>query len=199
MNAVDSDIRIEPYFRNEASMRQLWCFQDEFSVTARLATQLYPVSGAKTESTAAAEFFIDYTCVFLIKKPSDFLYLLKCFSKKEDKAKFMQIYSRNHLIDPFVLEALLHDADTIRQIGEYPDWIDLPIRLRARKLIDNSLPNSLTVYSLIPDSVNLSPSTVEYIISWAYEESKLCAEGIEYFRTHFPDKFKMLSNLRRGD
>lgn len=176
-------------------MKRLWCLRSDFSKMALDATTQYPVDGNRTDATASAGFFLDYTSTFLIRKPADLLYVLEAFERKEDRTKFMNIYFGNGLIDPVVPEMLLHDEETISLIGSAPEWSGLPIRLRARHLIESSAPNSLSVQSLIPIEAAVSPSTIEYVLSWAYEEGKLSELAISYFARRHEAKFKRLTAI----
>lgn len=192
-------MNIKDLYRDSRGMRQLWCNHDAFSKTALDAINIYPRGEERTSTSAAAEFFIDYTNVFLIKKPEDFLYIFKRFKKIDDRSKFMNTYFENNLIDQITQEALLHDESTISQIGNSEEWIDLPIRLRASKLIENSHSDSLDVETILPNIGSIGSMTIEYILSWAFEESKLSARGVEFFQRNHPKKYAHLVEIKNND
>lgn len=101
----------------------------------------------------------------------------------------------NDLVSDNIIFNLLNDVEVIKKVGSYREWIELPIMIRARKIITTSNDSEISVDKIIPLDLDLDNSFQEYLLSWAFEEKKLNKEGEDYFRKNFGKKYKQICSV----
>ncbi|MEY9972693.1 hypothetical protein ABH966_003069 [Lysinibacillus sp. RC46] len=180
------------YYRDEERMKNLWLNKKEFSKTLSLVMEVEYDTPSKTMIQSCAEYFINFTSVFLIKKSSDFINLFSEINDINKRISFMRKFFINDLVSDKIIFSFLNDIEMIKSVGPYREWIELPIIIRARKIITTSNDNEVSVDKIIPLDLDLDNSFQEYLLSWAFEEKKLSKEGKEYFRKNFEKKYKQL-------
>jgi hypothetical protein len=187
-------------YRNPKLTQSIWRSKERISSALFYALDNCGFEdSAKTSKSDACNYFIDYISVFLIKKPIDLIYIFSGFGcgKKDKllKSRFMKMYFSNYLVDNYVISAIFEE-DALENIGDYEEWVDIPLRMRAKEIIERSKDGSLSCDDLIPKNIRMEDYIQEYILAWAFEENKLSAEGIAYFSEKFNKKFLMLSRIK---
>ena len=188
--------KLKDFYGNPSLIEDAWCFQSLFSMAALEAVTVCEQASGRTSNVVEAEYFIDYMNVFLIKKPLDFLYVMKVFEKQNSKVILMQKFNKCLLAKQNISIALLDDVETIKKIGEHKEWIDLPLQFRAKKLIYAENGKNIDIFDLLPKDIEISQLISEYILSWAFEEDRLNPNAVAYFEEKHPKKFKMLTNIK---
>lgn len=183
------------YYRDEERMKNLWSNKKEFSKILSLVMEVEHDISSKTMLQSCAEYFINYTSVFLIKKSSDFLNLFSEINDINKRILFMRKFFINDLVSDKIIFSFLNEVEMIKSIGSYREWIELPIMIRAWKIITTSNDNEVSVEKIIPLDLDLNNSFQEYLLSWAFEEKKLSKEGKEYFRKNFEKKYKQICSI----
>lgn len=193
LNAQDY---INTAFQNSHFIDQLWCDEEKISIILSNAIKGCSVNDNNPQSICC-DYFIDYICVSLIKKPSDFLYIFKDFQEAEDKITLMNLYFQNYLTNPIITNALLDNHSVIEQIGDYHYWIEYPLKFRATKLIQKAPLASLTLQDLFPTELPLPEDIKDYLLSCAYAENKLAETEIDYFQQNFSRSYEMLTQTKQ--
>ncbi|MDI2089773.1 hypothetical protein [Commensalibacter oyaizuii] len=189
---------IHSAFRNPSAIDELWCCERKISSILNLAvTQCSSIQNENAFSTCC-DYFIEYICIFLIKKPSDFLYIFTDFTSQKHKNLFMNLYFQNYLTNSLITNSLLDNTNIIQCIGEHSKWIEYPLKYRAAQHIPNAENKSLEIHHLYPLSLELSDSLKEYLVSWAFEDDKLSDKAIEYFQNTFPKQYDLLNNKKQN-
>ena len=183
------------YYRNPKSMEILWTNKNEFSRILCLALDVDLDCSVKTNLHRCAEYFVNYTIVFLIKKIDDFPELFKVMNDKRKKILFMNRYFSNDLISYEMVCMILNSEETIQEIGSYSEWIEYPLMLRTSYLLSTIKTRELSETEIIPFELELSCSFQEYLLSWVFEEGKLSKSGVDYFRNNFKNKYNHLCNI----
>jgi len=183
------------YYRKPNKMKELWLDEKAFSKTLLIALNVEKHDGVTRNLDLCADYFIDFTSVFLIKHKTDILKCLCEIKKTPLRTKFMNRFLSNDLVLIKIVFDLLEDEALIEKIGDYNDWISYPLRLRAGKVIESAVDGSVEVADIVPVNLDLCNFTKEYLLSWAYEERKLSEEGEIYFKTSFAKKYDMLSSI----
>ncbi|MFC9538985.1 hypothetical protein ACFTQ7_03780 [Lysinibacillus sp. NPDC056959] len=183
------------YYRDEERMKNLWLNKKEFSKILSLVMEVEHDTSSKTMLHSCAEYFINFTSVFLIKESSDFLNLFSEINDNNKRISFMRKFFINDLVSDKIIFSFLNDIELIKSVGSYREWIELPVMIRARKIITTSNDNELSVDKIIPLDLDLDNSFQEYLFSWAFEEEKLSKDGKEYFRRNFEKKYKQLCSI----
>lgn len=183
------------YYREEERMKNLWLNKNEFSSILSLVMEVEHDTSSKTMLQSCAEYFINFTSVFLIKESSDFLNLFSEINDINKRISFMRKFFINDLVSDKIIFSFLNDVELIKNVGTYREWIELPVMIRARKIITTSNDNELSVDKIIPLDLDLDKSFQEYLFSWAFEENKLSKDGKEYFRKNFEIKYKQLCSI----
>lgn len=188
---------IQTAFQNAEFVQHLWCQENQISTILSHAVKECSVNN-NSPLSICCDYLIDYVCVYLIKKPSDFLYIFSDFDLAQDKITFMNLYFQNYLTNNMVTHALLENVSLIEQIGEYQYWIEYPLKFRATKLIQSAALGSLSINDLFPAELNLPEELKDYLLSWAFAENKLAETDIEYFKTHYTRSYEMLKQAKQG-
>lgn len=92
MNKLTAQNYIRTAFQNQELVQQLWCKENEISTILSHAIKEYSVNTNNNPLSICCDYLIDYVCVYLIKKPSDFLYIFTDFDQAKDKIIFMNLY-----------------------------------------------------------------------------------------------------------
>ena len=192
-----SELDVMNSYRNSELIQGIWCSKERTSSALFYALDNCRFEdNTKTSKSDACNYFIDYISVFLIKKPTDFIYVFSSFGvRKKDKLlknRFMKMYFSNYLVDNHVINSIF-EGDVLENIGGYEELVDIPLRMNVKSMIERSRDNSLSYDDLIPKNIKIEDYMQEYILAWAFEENKLSAEGITYFSEKFNKKFLMLS------
>ncbi|EUK18402.1 hypothetical protein [Commensalibacter papalotli (ex Servin-Garciduenas et al. 2014)] len=190
---------INTAFQNPEFVQQLWCEEDKISTILSHAVKECSVNENNSPLSICCDYLIDYVCVYLVKKPSDFIYIFASFDQAKDKITFMNLYFQNYLTHNTVTYALLKNITLINEIGEYQYWIEYPLKFRATKLIQNASQGSLTITALFPTELDLPEEMKDYLLSWAFVENKLAETDIEYFRTHYARSYEMLKQAKQNN
>lgn len=188
---------IQTAFQNAEFVQHLWCQENQISTILSHAVKECSVNN-NSPLSICCDYLIDYVCVYLIKKPSDFLYIFSDFDQAQDKITLMNLYFQNYLTPNMVTHALLENISLIEQIGEYQYWIEYPLKFRATKLIQSAPLGSLSINDLFPAELNLPEELKDYLLSWAFAENKLAETDIEYFKTHYTRSYEMLKQAKQG-
>lgn len=183
------------YYRDEERMKNLWSNKKEFSKILSLVMEVGHDTSSKTMLQSCAEYFINFTSVFLIKQSSDFLHLFSEINDSNKRVSFMKNFFINDLVSDKIIFNVLNDIEIIKRVGSYKEWIELPIVIRARKLITTSNDSEISVDKIIPLDLDLDNSFQEYLLSWAFEEKKLTKDGNEYFRKNFEKKYNHICSV----
>jgi len=183
------------YYRDEERMKNLWSNKKEFSKILSLVMEVEHDTSPTTMLQSCAEYFINFTSVFLIKQSSDFLHLFSEINDSNKRVSFMKKIFINDLVSDKIIFNVLNDIEVIKIVGSYKEWIELPIVIRARKLITASNDSEISVDKIIPLDLDLDNSFQEYLLSWAFEEKKLNKDGNEYFRKNFEKKYKHICSV----
>lgn len=189
---------IQTAFQNPEFVQQLWCQENQISTILSHAVKECSVNNNNSPLSICCDYLIDYVCVYLIKKPSDFLYIFTDFDQPQDKITFMNLYFQNYLTHNTITHALLQNITLIEQIGEYQYWIEYPLKFRATKLIQTAPLGTLNVDDLFPSELNLSNEMKDYLLSWAFAENKLAQADIEYFQAHYTRSYEMLKQAKES-
>lgn len=183
------------YYRDEERMKNLWSNKKEFSKILSLVMEVEHDTSSITMLQSCAEYFINFTSVFLIKQSSDFLHLFSEINNSNKRVSFMKKFFINDLVSDKIIFNVLNDIEVIKRVGSYKEWIELPIMIRARKIITTSNDSEIPVDKIIPLDLDLDNSFQEYLLSWAFEEKKLNKDGNEYFRKNFEKKYKHICSV----
>ncbi|SMF90130.1 hypothetical protein SAMN05661091_4904 [Paenibacillus uliginis N3/975] len=183
------------YYRDEERMKNLWSNKKEFSKILSLVMEVEHDTSSTTMLQSCAEYFINFTSVFLIKQSSDFLHLFSEINDSNKRGSFMKKFFINDLVSDNIIFNFLNDVEVIKRIGSYKQWIESPIMIRARKIITTSNDSEISVDKIIPLDLDLDNSFQEYLLSWAFEEKKLTKDGNEYFRKNFEKKYKQICSV----
>lgn len=190
---------INTAFQNPEFVQQLWCEEDKISTILSHAVEECSVNDNNSPFSVCCDYLIDYVCVYLIKKPSDFLYIFAKFDDAKNKITFMNLYFQNYLTQITVTYALLKNITLINEIGEYQYWIEYPLKFRATKLIQNASLGSLTITDLFPTELDLPEEMKDYLLSWAYAENKLTKKDITYFEAHYARSYELLRQAMQNN
>ncbi|CAI3929153.1 unnamed protein product [Commensalibacter communis] len=193
-----SQYYISSAFQNPEFVQQLWCKEDKISSILCHAVKECSVNNSDSPLSICCDYLIDYICVCLINKPSDFIHIFQDFEEAEDKTTFMNLYFQNYLVHSTVTNALLSNHKIIEAIGDYHSWIEYPLKYRATKLIQNAPAGSLTTNDLFPTELDLPHELKDYLLSCAYAENKLTETDIIYFKTNFARSYEMLTQAKQG-
>lgn len=183
------------YYRDEERMENLWSNKKEFSKIVSLVMEVEHDTSSTTMLQSCAEYFINFTSVFLIKQSSDFLHLFSEIYDSNKRVSFMKKFLKNDLVSDKIIFNILNDIEVIKRVGSYKEWIEIPIVIRARKIITTSNDSEISVDRIIPLDLDLDNSFQEYLLSWAFEEKKLTKDGNEYFRKNFEKKYKHICSV----
>ncbi|MCM3342701.1 hypothetical protein M3650_29785 [Paenibacillus sp. MER TA 81-3] len=183
------------YYRDEERMRNLWSNKKEFSKILSLVMEVEHDTSSTTMLQSCAEYFINFTSVFLIKQSSDVLHIFSEINDIKKRVSFMKKFFANDLVSDNIIFNFLNDVEVIKKVGSYREWIELPIMIRARKIITTSNDSEISVDEIIPLDLDLDNSLQEYLLSWAFEEKKLTKEGEDYFRKNFGKKYKQICSV----
>ncbi len=201
--SADNKVEIEPatpnalefFYREPGKMEALWLNPTEFTkfLSCALDTDIYEENRSCLHEYAS--YFLSYVFIFLVKK-NEHLKALAGSLKQDDKSwKFMKYYFMNNLVSHEVICSILDDENLVREIGDYEHWIEYPLLLRAKKIINSASSNTIETQELIPLPLGISSDLQEYLLAWAYEEQKLSADGIKYFKNNFSKKYELLDSI----
>ncbi|MDR2834427.1 MAG: hypothetical protein LBV67_12005 [Streptococcaceae bacterium] len=184
-------------YRAPQRLRDLWDNKNEFSKILMLALSFSNEKNNGKDLKKYADYFINFTSVFLIQQKDDLLTCLREIKKPAIRVSFMNRFFDNYLVSNEIIFDFLNDENLIKAIDDYEEWIEAPLLLRTRIIIGAAKDKSLDVTDIIPlPHLDFSNYLKEYILGWAYEEKKLSIDGENYFKANFSKKYDLLFSLR---
>lgn len=183
-------------YRKDEVMWDFWKDKKIFSEILSLALSIekYRTTESSDES---AKFFIDFTVSNIICSASDISMALSEVNEIDSRLRFIRSVFSETMSDDLI-EELIKDDEAINGIRDVDQWIDIPLRLRAGRLISKCEDGGLTLHDLLPGHIRIERYIQEYILSWAYEEEKLSPDGTKYFQHNFPTKFNLINKIKRN-
>lgn len=183
------------YYREPDRMESLWYSNNtEFFQILSYALRVDIHAAQRTSLNEYADYFVSFTSVFLVKGIDDLKKLLVGLSD-DYFTSFMKYYFMNNLVSNDMILSIIGDESFMRECGDYKDWIEYPLMLRAKRVLTFAEPSKINEQDIIPAFLVLSDNLKEYLLSWAYEEGKLSCQGVEYFKNNFRKKYNLLYSI----
>ena len=142
-----------------------------------------------------SEVFIDNFVLENCVKPSDIIVFARHMPKALVLDFINAVIRNNHVSQPFIIG--IYASDVICQQLPIGEWIEIAGRAYVKYKMDTTI-SPLGVQDLFPSSVAVSGMFKEFILSWAYEESRLSVSAEKYFENNFEKKYEHLKRIKNN-
>ena len=192
----DLNERLETLSANNQLYSLLWMYQAEFGKTLEQAI-INDNSETMHYIEASSKKFLEITSIQLIKKPDDIIYCIDGVKETKNKNYFLSMFFNHKLLDNQFLHATAKNKYLFQLILNDTRIIEVVMIGYIKLLLENTKHmvgiKEIFLHDSLPD---MSPSSVEYYLSWLFEEKRLSVSAIGYFKQHFLKKYEMLNELK---
>lgn len=197
INMENLDKRLEILSEDNLMYNVLWMYPNEFGETLEHAIGNIDNTQVTHYVKTSSRKFIEVTSILLIRKPNDIIYCVDGIKKAKNKNSFLSFFFNHKLLDSQFLYAIAQNKYVFRLIMDDTRILEIVMIEYIKSLLRVDNKRMLDIDEIFPHGYiqNMSLSTVEYFLSWLYEEKKLSISATDYFKQCFTKKYEFLQDI----